>query len=216
MLKGREMFRSYPDILLRSISQGTVLKPTTAGQSGIAMVVSLILLLVITLMGLGIAYVANVQSDMVAAVVNKPVSIDVADTCFDHALEWIETSAGRSWLAGDGAPKDLAAIGGPLANKSLQIDTVPVGQSDNRSAAFVNNATRASYSSCVVQILKSDTSVMTDINVGNEIGTSNGYGASKIYTIRVTGQGDYNVPTQGSWQSSASRSVVEVVVQFAP
>lgn len=208
------MFRSFPDILIPSISQGAVLKPTTVGQSGIAMVVSLILLLVITLMGLGIAYVAKVQSDMVAAVVNKPVSIDVADTCFDHALEWIETSAGRSWLAGDGAPKDLVAIGGPLANKSLQIDTVPVGQSDNRSAAFVNNATRASYSSCVVQILKS--SANTDSNVGNEIGTTNGYGASNIYTIRITGQGDYNVPTEGSWQSNSSRSVVEVVIQYAP
>ena len=53
-------------------------------QSGLAMVISLILLLVITVMGVGIAYVASVQSDLVAAVVNKPLSIDASETCFDN------------------------------------------------------------------------------------------------------------------------------------
>ena len=192
---------------------------TSASQSGIAMVISLILLLVITAMGLGIAYVATVQSDMVAAVANKPVSIEAADTCFDHALEWLSKPAGQSWVNGEGLPLDLAASGGPLAGKTLLADTVPLGQSDNRAVAFTDRAGKASYSSCIVEKLSST----TNGNTGNEIGSSNGYGSSNfVYVIRLTAQGDFNVPLNGSaidtrfWQSGSSRSVVEAVVQYIP
>ncbi len=192
---------------------------TSASQSGIAMVISLILLLVITVMGLGIAYVATVQSDMVAAVANKPVSIEAADTCFDHALEWLSKPAGQSWVNGEGLPLDLAASGGPLAGKTLLADTVPLGQSDNRAVAFTDRAGKALYSSCIVEKLSST----TNGNTGNEIGTSNGYGSSNfVYVIRLTAQGDFNVPLNGSaidtrfWQSGSSRSVVEAVVQYIP
>lgn len=188
-------------------------------QSGIAMVISLILLLVITVMGLGIAYVATVQSDMVAAVANKPASIEAADTCFDHALEWLDKPAGQSWVNGEGLPLDLAAKGGALAGKTMQADTIPLGQSDSRATAFVDRASRATYSSCVVEKLSSS----TNGNTGNEIGTSNGYGSSNfVYVIRITAQGDVNVPLLNGaidnrfWQSSSSRSVVEAVIQYIP
>lgn len=197
----------------------TAMPLVTSAQSGIAMVISLILLLVITAMGLGIAYVASVQSDMVAAVINKPVSIEAADTCFDHALEWLQKPTGQSWVNGEGLPLDLAASGGPLAGKTLQADTVPLGMSDNRDSAFVARAGRAGYSSCTVEKLSST----TNGNTGNEIGTSNGYGSSTfVYVIRITAQGDVNVPLNGSvintpfWQSGSSRSVVEAVVQYTP
>jgi Tfp pilus assembly protein PilX len=192
--------------------------PVTA-QSGIAMVVALILLLVITLMGLGIAYVATVQSDMVAAVVNKPLSIDAAESCFDNAVEWLGTSSGKGWVNGEGLPLDLAAKGGPLAGKTMQTDTIPLGQGDSRSAAFVERANRAFYTSCIVEKISSS----TNGNTGNEIGTSNGYGASSfVYVISITAQGEYNVPLVNgvvdtvSWNSGSSRSVVEAVVQYTP
>lgn len=190
-----------------------------SAQSGIAMVISLILLLVITLMGLGIAYVANVQSDMVAAVANKPVSIEAADTCFDHALEWLAKPAGQSWVNGEGLALDLAATGGPLAGKTILTDTTPLGQNDSRVAAFRDLIGRANYSSCIVEKISST----TNGNTGNEIGTSNGYGASNfVYVIRLTAQGNFHVPLNGSnidtrfWQSGSSRSVVEAVVQYIP
>ena len=190
-----------------------------SAQSGMAMVVALMLLLVITLMGVGIAYVATVQSDMVAAVVNKPASIEVADTCFDHALEWLGKPAGQSWVNGEGLPLDLAAQGGPLTGKTLQADTIPLGQGDNRSAGFVDRANRASYSSCIVEKLSSS----TNGNTGNEIGTSNGYGASNfVYVIRIAAQGDVSVPLNSGaidnrfWQASSSRTSVEAVVQYIP
>lgn len=208
-----------PSSLESMLQLKTALPPVHGAQAGIAMVISLILLLVITLMGLGIAYVATVQSDMVAAVANKPMSIEAADTCFDHALEWLQKPAGQSWVNGEGLPLDLAAKGGALAGKSVLADTTPLGQSDSRSAAFADRAGRASYSSCIVEKLSST----TNGNTGNEIGTSNGYGASSfVYVIRMTAQGDFNVPLNGNaidtrfWQSGSSRSVVEAVVQYTP
>lgn len=194
------------------------ISPVSA-QSGMAMVICLILLLVITAMGASLAYVASMQSDMVAAVVNKPLSIDASETCFDNAIEWLSTSAGKSWVNGLGSPMDLAASGGPLSGKTVLGDTIPLGQTDQRSTKFKARAGRASYTSCVVEKISSS----TNGNTGNEIGSSNGYGSSTfVYVIRITANGNYNVAMNGSlidksyWQSNSSKSVLEAVVQYTP
>lgn len=193
--------------------------PVPGTQSGIAMVVALLMLLVITLMGMGIAYVANVQSDMVAAVVNKPLSIDAAESCFDNAVEWLATTQGKTWVNGAGTMQDLAASGGPLSVNSVLLDTTPVGQNDSRSASFKQRASNANYISCIVEKVSSS----TNGNTGNEIGTSNGYGANTfVYVIRITAVGGYNVAMNGQaidtnlWQPGSSRSTVEAVVQYTP
>lgn len=192
--------------------------PDQGAQSGIAMVISLILLLVITMMGLGIAYVATIQSDMVAAIANKPVSIEAADTCIDHALEWLVKPAGEIWVNGEGLPLELAK-GGELSGKTLRADTVPIGQSDGRSPVFMDRLGRATYSSCILEKLSSS----TNGNTGNEIGTSNGYGSSNfVYVIRITAQGDYNVPLSNGvidtrfLHPGTTRSMVEAVIQYTP
>jgi len=188
-------------------------------QSGIALVVTLILLLVLMVMGAGISYLASMQSDLVSAVANKPISIEAGETCFDNAIEWFSTSAGRSWINGVGAAYDLAATGGPLSGKTVLADTIPQGQADSRSAKFKDRAGRASYSSCIVQKLASTAS----LGVGTEVGVSNGYGASTFtYTVKITALGNYNVPLTGGaintqfWQSNSSRSALEAVVQYTP
>ena len=188
-------------------------------QSGIALVVTLILLLVLMVMGAGISYLASMQSDLVSAVANKPISIEAGETCFDNAVEWFSTSAGKSWINGVGAAYDLAATGGPLSGKTVLADTIPQGQTDSRSAKFKDRAGRASYSSCIVQKLASTAS----LGVGTEVGVSNGYGASTFtYTVKITALGNYNVPLTGGaintqfWQSNSSRSALEAVVQYTP
>ena len=188
-------------------------------ESGLALVVTLILLLVLMVMGSGIAYIASIQSDLVAAVANKPLSIEAGETCFDNAIEWMGTSAGKSWVNGVGAPYDLATAGNPLNGKTILADTVPLGLSDARSAKFKDRAGRASYSSCIVEKLASTAS----LGIGTEVGTSNGYGVSTFtYTIRITATGNYNVPLSAGiinkafWQSNSSRSVLEAVVQYTP
>jgi Tfp pilus assembly protein PilX len=188
-------------------------------QSGIALVVTLILLLVLMVMGAGISYLASMQADLVSAVANKPISIEAGETCFDNAIEWFASSAGKSWINGVGAAYDLAAPGGPLNTNSILTDTIPQGQTDARSSKFKDRAGRASYSSCIVQKLASTSS----LGVGTEVGTSNGYGVSTFtYTVKITAIGNYNVPlTSGVintqfWQSNSSRSSLEAVVQYTP
>ena len=188
-------------------------------QSGLALVVTLILLLVLMVMGAGIAYIASTQADLVAAVANKPVSIDAGETCFDNALEWLDTSAGKSWVNGTGAPYDLAVTGNPLSGKTVLADTVPLGQTDSRNTKFKDRMGRAGYSSCIVEKLASTAS----LGIGSEVGTTNGYGVSTFtYTIRMTAIGNFNVPLTGNsinktfWQSNSSRSVLEVVVSYTP
>lgn len=192
-------------------------------QSGIALVVTLILLLVLMVMGAGISYLASMQADLVSAVANKPISIEAGETCFDNAIEWLSTTtgnpSGRSWINGVGTAYDLAAPGGPLNTNSILTDTIPQGQTDARSSKFKDRAGRASYSSCIVQKLASTSS----LGVGTEVGTSNGYGVSTFtYTVKITSIGNYNVPlTSGVintqfWQSNSSRSSLEAVVQYTP
>lgn len=193
--------------------------PSISAQSGIAMVISLILLLVITAMGAGLAYVANTQSELVAAVVNKPLSIDASETCFDNAIEWLSTTSGKSWVNGLGSPLNLAATGGPLAGKTVLGDTAPIGQADTRSTKFKDKAGRSTYTSCIVEKISSS----TNGNSGNEVGSSNGYGTSTfVYVVRITATGNHNVAMNGSvidkkfWQSNSSKSVLEAVVQYTP
>lgn len=190
-----------------------------SNQSGLALVVTLIMLLVLMLMGGGTAYIASMQSDLVSAVANKPLSIEAGETCFDNAIDWFATSAGKTWVNGSGLPYDLAAVSAPLAGKTVLADTIPLGQADSRSAKFKDRAGRASYSSCIVEKLASTSS----LGIGTEVGTSNGYGVSTFtYTIRITAIGNYNVPLTGGvinkvfWQSNSSRTVLEAVVQYTP
>ncbi len=197
----------------------TKLSSSLPEQSGIALVVTLILLLVLMVMGAGISYLASMQSDLVSAVANKPISIEAGETCFDNAIEWLSTSTGKSWVNGVGTAYDLATTGGPLSGKTVLADTIPQGQADSRSTKFKDRAGRASYSSCIVQKLASTSS----LGVGTEVGVSNGYGASTFtYTIKITALGNYNVPlTSGVintqfWQSNSSRSALEAVVLYTP
>jgi Tfp pilus assembly protein PilX len=186
-------------------------------QSGFALVIALIMLLVLMTMGVGLSYIASLQSDMVAAVANKPLSIEAAETCFDNALEWLPTTPGVSWVNGDGQAYDLAATGQPLNGKTVLSDTVPLGKSDGRSALFRSRAGRATYSSCVVEKVASTATY----GIGSEIGTANGYGGSSFtYTIRITATGNFNVAMNNGlvnktfWQSNSSRSTLEAVVQY--
>lgn len=186
-------------------------------QSGFALVIALIMLLVLMTMGVGLSYIASLQSDMVSAVANKPLSIEAAETCFDNALEWMATTPGISWVNGDGKAYDLAATGQPLNGMTVLSDTVPVGKADTRSAMFRSRAGFASYSSCIVEKVASTATY----GIGSEIGTANGYGGSSFtYTIRITAIGNYNVAMNGSlvnktfWQSNSSRSILEAVVQY--
>lgn len=200
-----------------SILQKTGAPSKGGNQSGFALVVTLIMLLVLMTMGVGLSYIASLQSDIVSAVANKPLSIEAAETCFDNALEWMATAPGISWVNGAGVAYDLAATGQPLNGMTVLSDTIPVGKTDTRSALFRSRAGYATYSSCIVEKVASTVTY----GIGSEIGTASGYGGSSFtYTIRITAIGNYNVAMNGGlinktyWQSNSSRSILEAVVQY--
>lgn len=171
-------------------------------QSGIAMVVSLILLLVITIMGLGMAYVANIQSDMVSAVVNKPISIDAGETCFDNAIEWLTTADGKAWVNGGSTTFSMPSL-------KLLDDTKG---SFIRELPFSKRLDQASYESCELTKLSSNN--IGDL--GNEIGTSSAYTYNSfVYTIKITAVGVYNSGLS-TWSANSSKSVIEAVIDFVP
>lgn len=184
-------------------------------QSGIAMVVSLILLLVITLMGLAVAYVSSVQSELASAITNKPLSLEAAETCFDNAIEWLSTTNGKNWVNGPGLPNELVNSVGGLSRLTVLSDTIPLNISDSRTKEAIDRIGLSNFSSCIVEKI----STSTNGNTGNEIGTSNGYGDSSfVYTIKITAVGNYNIPTVGitNWQSNSSHSILEAVVEYVP
>lgn len=193
--------------------------PQLKSQRGIAMVVSLVMLLVLVAMAVATTYVASIQASMVSSLTNKPVSIDVGDTCFDNAIEWLSRGTGQTWVNGDGSPVDLASAGNPLSAVSLLTDTIPLGSNDARSVMAKDRASRAQFHSCILEKAASTTTR----GVGYEIGTSNGYGASSfVYTIKMTAIGDVNVQASGAvinstyWQAQSGRSTLELVLDYTP
>ena len=65
----------------------------TNRESGAIMVISLILTLVMTTMGIGLFYVANRTSDQIEANTNRSETLYSAETCIDQATRWITKEA---------------------------------------------------------------------------------------------------------------------------
>lgn len=188
-------------------------------QSGIALAVTLMLLLVLMIMSAGLAYVGALHSDLFNGTSNKPMAIVAAESCIDQAIDWFGTSAGKTWIVGPGAAVDLASATGALYGKNLMTDTVPTTSSDTRSAAQINQVSKAVFSSCVIQKLASTTIRGT----GSEIGSSTAYGASTLsYTIKVTATGNFNILMSGGtinplyWQPNSSKTKIEAVFDYIP
>ena len=121
-------------------------------ESGFALIVTLLLLLVLMLMAAGIAYMGSAYVDLSNAVSLKPQAINAAETCVDQATDWLKTNDGINWVTGVGSAFDLADPStGPLYQHNLLTDTAPTGVADNRSSEFKNMAGRGGFKSCVIQ-----------------------------------------------------------------
>jgi Tfp pilus assembly protein PilX len=182
-------------------------------QSGFALVITLLLVLMLMLLAAGIAYTSAAHMDLTSAVAYKPQSINAAETCFDDAAEWFSTPSGTDWLNSSGTAYDLAATtSSPLYGQNLLLDTLPTGLTETRNTFFQKIAGKAAYSSCVVTKVG-----MTSVRgVGSEVGTG---GGSPGYTIKITANGNFNVVTntdgtKKNWQSNSSQSVLEAVIDY--
>jgi Tfp pilus assembly protein PilX len=188
-------------------------------QSGIALAVTLMLLLVLMIMSAGLAYVGALHSDLFNGSSNKPMAIGAAESCIEQSIDWLATSAGKTWVVGPGAAVDLASTTGVLYGKNLMTDTIPTTSADSRSAAQLGQVSKAVFSNCIIQKLASTTIRGT----GSEVGSSSAYGASSLsYTIKVTATGNFNILMSGNainplyWQPNSSKTKIEAVFDYVP
>jgi Tfp pilus assembly protein PilX len=208
-------------------------------QSGMTLVITLLLMLTLTLMASAITFVVNSHSDLTSSVTQKPLAMDSADTCVDQAVEWMQTAGGRTWLDatdvvgataendfyGIGSDQDLAAPGGPLfASKSLSADTARVG--DTRADKFIARIQQARCTSVQMTVVKKTTATAGETGVGTEAGTdalydSVGESSSSTYTILIVSEGIFNVATsadgsidQSQWTQNSSNARIEVVLTY--
>jgi len=185
-------------------------------QSGMTLVITLLLMLTLTLMASAITFVVNNHSDLTNSVTQRPLAMDSASTCIDQALTWMQTSTGKSWLAatevvgatagndfyGVGADQDLAADGGPLSTtKSLVTDTA-ISTGDTRGAKFMNRMALATCTSVRMTVVKKIVGAVatSQAGIGGEAGTVNEYDSSTAaeplatYTILIVSEGIFNAP----------------------
>jgi Tfp pilus assembly protein PilX len=188
-------------------------------QSGIALAVTLMLLLVLMIMSAGLAYVGALHSDLFNGSSNKPMAIGAAESCIEQSIDWLATSAGKTWVVGPGAAVDLASTTGVLYGKNLMTDTIPTTSADSRSAAQLGQVSKAVFSNCIIQKLASTTIRGT----GSEVGSSSAYGASSLsYTIKVTATGNFNILMSGNtinplyWRPNSSKTKIEAVFDYVP
>ena len=96
----------------------------TTSQSGMTLILTMLLMLSLTMMASAIIVVVNNHSDLTSSVTQKPIAMKSADTCIDQAIVWLLTPTGATWSAtGVGTIRDIAASGETLYGKTLTDDT---------------------------------------------------------------------------------------------
>jgi len=187
-------------------------------QSGMALFITLIMLIVLLAMSAGLAYIGASFSDMLNGLANKPASLSASDSCIDQTLDWLGTPTGKNWIqtAVVNTPKYLTATGEALSGKGLLTDTVPLSVSDTRTSNHLSSIGNASFDSCSVTKL----SVTTVRGTGSEVGTQNGYGSSTLgYVVKINAIAYYGVRLSGSvyqWKSNSSRVMSEAIIEYTP
>lgn len=194
-------------------------------QSGMTLVITLLLLLSLLMMASAITYITMSYANLADSVTHKPLAIDAAETCSDKGFEWLSItssfpSGGKDWVNGTGVATDLASSGMPLYGYSVITDTVPQGTGESRSSPLLNVAGRTRCNSVVIEKL-----APISLGTGNEVGTID-YGASQTTTtiIKITASGLFDVPLNvdgvtidnASWRPSSSQAKIEVIAEFNP
>jgi Tfp pilus assembly protein PilX len=96
--------------------------PELSGQKGAILIVSLIITLVITTMGMGLFYIGNRSVDQIAAHTDRSETLYSAEACVDEAVRWLdaESEGGVPCIdiepAGDVCHRIPPALGAPNPN----------------------------------------------------------------------------------------------------
>jgi len=188
-------------------------------QDGMALVITLILLLTLTILASSIFMSVNRYAETIDNISYRPQAMEAANSCVDQALDWLATSDGANWMSGD-TPIDLAADGNPLNKKTVLEDTTMQGVT--RGDMFSKMLEKSSCTKVLI------TKVLTEPAAGEEIGSKVTYVSSDSSAyktvVKIEARGVFNVPLNSSgtaikfdnWNSTSNVVDVEAHVGFSP
>ena len=185
-------------------------------QDGMALVITLILLLTLTILASSIFMSVNRYAETIDNISYRPQAMEAANSCIDQALDWLATSDGASWLNGD-TPIDLAAEGNLLNKKTVLEDTTMEGVT--RGDMFSAMLKKSSCTKVVLTKVSSESA--RGERDGGEIGSETSYGSSVLkYALKIEARGVFNVPLNSSgtaikldnWNSTSNIVDIEVYV----
>ena len=186
-------------------------------QDGMALVITLILLLTLTILASSVFMSVNRYAETIDNISYRPMAMEAANSCIDQALDWVSTPEGEIWRNG-GVPIDLAAVGNALNKKTVFTDT---SQGTSREKMFESMLGKSSCTK--VLITKVSEGVIR--GEGAEIGSQSTYGASALkYVLRIEARGVFNVPLNSTgtairldnWNSASNVVDILVHVGFEP
>ena len=186
-------------------------------QDGMALVITLILLLTLTILASSVFMSVNRYAETIDNISYRPMALEAANSCIDQALDWVATPEGEIWRNG-GVPIDLAAVGNILNKKTVFTDT---SQGTSRGKMFESMLGKSSCTK--VLITKVSEGVIR--GEGAEIGSQSTYGASALkYVLRIEARGVFNVPLNATgtairldnWNSASNVVDIVVHVGFEP
>ena len=186
-------------------------------QDGMALVITLILLLTLTILASSVFMSVNRYTETIDNISYRPMAMEAANSCVDQALDWVSTPEGEIWRNG-GVPIDLAAVGNALNKKTVFIDT----SQGTREKMFESILGK---SSCTKVLITKVSEGVTEKDKA-EIGSQSTYGSSdlKKYVLRIEARGVFNVPLNeagtairlDNWNSTSNVVDIEVHVGFEP
>jgi len=186
-------------------------------QDGMALVITLILLLTLTILASSVFMSVNRYAETIDNISYRPMAMEAANSCIDQALDWVSTPEGEIWLNG-GAPIDLAEAGNVLNKKTVFTDT----SKGTREKMFESMLGKSSCTKVLI------TKVSEGETEGEkaEIGSKSTYGSLdlKKYVLRIEARGVFNVPLNeagtairlDNWNSTSNVVDIVVHVGFEP
>ena len=186
-------------------------------QDGMALVITLILLLTLTILASSVFMSVNRYAETIDNISYRPMAMEAANSCIDQALDWVSTPEGEIWRNGS-VPIDLAAVNNVLNKKTVFTDT----SKGTREKMFESMLGKSSCTKVLI------TKVSEGETEGEkaEIGSKSTYGSLdlKKYVLRIEARGVFNVPLNeagtairlDNWNSTSNVVDIEVHVGFEP
>ena len=192
-------------------------KYTNNSQDGMALVITLILILTLTILASSVFMTVNRYTETVDNISYRPQAMEAANSCVDQAMDWLSTPDGESWMSGD-TPIDLAAASNALNKKTVLGDTAREGVT--RDPMFSSVLEKSSCTKVLITKVSSEAS--SGAVVGGEIGSKTSYSssaASKSF-FRIEVRGVFNVPLNSTgtaikldnWNTTSNIVDIEVHV----